>query len=1273
MAGYLSKGKNKTHGSFQKLGFEIGDIELNVNKLNEGMGRMQNTNELSQPEPNIPFVIATRNDVDGIYITVAVKIPDGTTTLRVILIRKADNVKLASDADDTAAIARAKRKSQHHRGRFQVSEDEAAAGSVEREIGPFKPKKNDSDQAYQLIRLVCLDDQGAFAFNPDENPFDVTEPFATGDTIFPALVVRDKYDAGDSGHTPGSTITDDADKRFFNVGYAVADIPSKPDVTLIVCNRAEMMTQAHKAEVQVKVFASDADRTKTFEEMAVDHCQAKFQRVSDPANSTNANINDHTFGGLVTDKTKTFEIIKCSLFVGVEYEWTKNITSNGTDRRPTPPVVPAVKFFAGGSLLLSALSVVPGLTPGTNVPGQSNDAKLQCIATNINVHHSLIQVRFQQPGTSGAAVECTPTTQGVIAKRVEIYEQLPGDAVPTIPLKSRSLLHKKKDFLPGALITEMFKAKHKARQTGIKYFAVLVGVGDDVTNVLTTFPTTVNSTLAFAPPDPIATDIVENIPDGDMSRHKARTTFRVWASLDARNGSGPNVNTTFRQMNVDHARIWLRRMKDFTADSASSDELTTHHAHHGGPIPDADLDTTSTLITVHEKHLGSKYRWDKNILVSHGVPAQSSGTQPAPGFVDFFAGYGAAGAYDPARLLNIDLTVSRINKRHSLVTVKFDQPPASGSSPGVLLKSVEIFQKLPADSAFIEIKHRAIHNKPGYSSNTSAGDLLPPLNTAIHKEVYFKVHHPPNLAGIQYYAIIRAVGNALVYAPTTAPAVPRTDTDTGDDKPLEMPTVPAYADIIQNTTHGEMGHGHARVTFRVYADWSRTKTFFQENADSAYVVLVDPGDPASGAGSERYKEGGPVTDVNATFVDITVKVLTVGKQYLWRRNITANGGGPQKSTIADVMFVAGGAIGTFGLPELSSTSLLITPVAAASGKMDSRHADVTLRFTQGPTGTIANTSSGITVRGTGTLFLAECPAGSYITVAGQTKQVQSVTSNILLTVMDAFSPNVSGSYTSSQVPVFLKRVEFFRSLNGGPFKEFKIRHLLHKQNYQTPGAKTIVVPVHHPKATPVVVQAIIYAVSAVAGQDGNNLTLTSPVSPATGNYTSADEKAFEDNGAPAGSMVASVRWNDNHLRVRFDLPVGAANNMNTHATNKLLLTFAINGSGTLYLWNPIARTTLLTSAPIDPITNPTQMSYLQDIGKTSHHSYNNKIPSSGPNSNKQIDMSNTTVYDAIFANGGVLTARCYVYNQFNNVLTGSLVATIPLGIPPGWSDSDMST
>jgi hypothetical protein len=1145
MAGYLSK-KNKTHGSFQALSFEIGQNETDIATLKSRMGAMQTTNQLSQPEPEIPFVIAQRNDVDGIYITVAVKIPDGTTTLRIILIRKSDNAKLASDADDTAAIKRAKRKSQQHRGRFEVSEDEAANGTVEREIGPFKPKKNDTDQSYQLIRLVCLDYSGAFAFNPDENPFDVAGPFATGDTIFTPLIVRDKYDAGDAGQTPGATITVDADKRFFNVGNSVADIPSKPDATLIVCNRAEMTTHAHKAEVEVKVFASDADHTQTFEQMGVDHCQAKFQRVSDPANPTNAAIDDHTFGGLVQDKTATFVVIKCSLFVGVEYKWTKNITSNASDRRIATPAAD-VKFFAGGSLLLSALSIVPGLTAGVNIPGQSDDAKLQCIPTNLNVHHSQIVVKFQQPGAAMTA--CDPTTQGVLAKRLEIYEQIPGDAAPTEPVKSRSLLHKKKDFVAGLLVIEKFKVPHKARQTGIQYYAKLVGVGDDISNVLTTFPATVNSTLAFTPPDPIATDIVENIPDGDTSRHKARTTFRVWASLDARNGSGPNQDTTFRQMAVDHARIWLRRVKDFSADTASSDEAATHHAHHGGPIPDADLDSTSTLITVHEKHLGAKYRWDKNILVSHGVPAQSTGTNPAPGFVDFFAGYGAAGAYDPSQLTNLHLTIARINKSHSLITVKFDQPAPAGSTPAVLLKSVELFQKLPTDAQFIEVKHRAVHNKPGYSSNTSAGDLPSP-NTAIHKEVAFKVHHPPGVSGIQYYAIIRAVGNAIVYDPVGAPGTPKTDTDTGDDRPTVMPSVPMYTDIVANTIQGEMGHGHARVTFRVYAEWNRTLTFAQVNADSAYVILVDPGDPASGAGSERYKEGGPVTDLNATFVDITVKVLTVGKAYLWRRNVTAHEGAAQKSTISDVMFVAGGSIGSFGLPELSNVSLVLNQVNAASGKPDSRHAEAVLNFTQGPTGSIAS-AIGSTVNGSGTKFTTECPAGSYITIAGQTRQVSFVSSDLALTVMAPFSPSVSGFYASSQVPVFLKRVEFFRSINFGAFKEFKIRHLLHKLKYQQAGAQQIIVPVHHPKKTPVAVQAIIFAVSAVAGADGNNRTISQ-----TGSYNSADDQGYEDNGAPNAAKPASIRWTEKgHLRARFDLANGAAANMLTHCNSKVLVYF----------------------------------------------------------------------------------------------------------------------
>lgn len=1001
-----------TNPDFERLGYEIEDVRQAVSNLSNTMMMDNMGNSIDTPEPEIPFRIFERLDVDGPHETFGIKVPEATRNLRVLLINYADNRKKSTDADDASAILRARRKVKHFR--FTVSEDEATNGTLERETDtPLKKKKNNTDNRWQLIRLVALNDTGAFAFNPDDNPFNATGPFNVGDQIFPALVVRNQYDSGDTGHNPGDTITDDNDQRFFNVGTAVLG-PSAPAANLIVGNAVNLETQAADAKVTFKIWANSANNGSgtdvSFEDAGFNEAHIVLQRINldgsaDPA-SGGTNDEPLKFGGPIGDVSQTFILIDANLPLGARFKWKKNTLGNGHVKVPaTPPS--DVTFYAGGN---PPTAGIPELTAFT------------ISATQIDNAHTEVIITLTQPATP------------VLLKRIQLFKTLPSGTKKLI--EKIPLLDEESVFVASASTQFVRELKHKANLTGIKYDATVIGINHTTAVPIKRDATqaTADSTFSVAPSGPDATRL-STAPDDDTGDgNDAYADFTVFAS-------GADSSKTFADTGCDHIAIVLRK-NNSAADDDPDDARIPKYI-----FPIEDPTVTNAVFRVRGLHLGRQYIWRKVIGIRSGINIKVVGS------VSFRAGQMAL---SPA---NVDLSLVALpeNKRNA----KLSFYVGNQASPAVLLKNVEIWQDIGDGAGFQEIRQRRLKDRSEFQQPrqtgtgtissvsasqtvngsgtsfttqlaagyiiiangqvrviqqiTSATSLLTdqPFSPAISAgtafafvaataRAHFKVHIPP-MKTVQYFARLRAVGNLTKDSATI------TQNGMGvPEPPTDLPTIPAATEIVANTVIGDMTHGHARVTFRVYADWSKTKTFDQVMADSAYVVIIDSTD---GATSERYKIGGVIQDTTQTFVDIEATVLTAGKSYKWRKNITTRNGAPAKSQNGDVAFTAGGSVGTAGLPELTNVTFTLNPVLDAAGVADSRHLDAILMFTQ---------------------------------------------------------PNPQ---------ILIKRVKVEKSINGGTFMEAKARRLLDEPAYQTPGAvPPVLFQISHPKNSSVSVRCTIIAV-----------------------------------------------------------------------------------------------------------------------------------------------------------------------------------------------------
>lgn len=932
-------GRQKSRPSIvtdEALAVSINSIKTDVRRLQAGMDEMDmdGGTGLQAPEPRVPFKVFERPDDLGIFITIDVSIPNDTDELRVLLIDKRINTLRDGETEEEGTL-RARERIRSFR--VPISEAEAAGGRISAELkDPFQPRKigrgdanaehdNPDSRAVQLIRLIALNLSGKqripIGKNPDADPFDgMSFPF-------PALVVRDKYD-------DNTAIADmqDSDKRFFTVSKNITAI-NGPSLEKIICNRVLMTTSVNIAEITFRVNANDADPTITFADQNMKQIFLHFRIIGDPAQAAmegTTEINDRKIGGEIEDPNQTFIFFKGLFHFGEEYEWRSIVYSNGTDKDSV--TAEGVRFFAGGDGDLTKLVVLSDVTPGN--PGVSADGRLQLQVDKeeSDVNHTYFAVRFQQPGMAGS--ECNAANRAVVFKRIRILEKRPQDSIFKPVDRDPALDNDISFFTPGEEVFAYFKVPQRKRAT-VLYKAELVGL--DGTRLETTQATVSllpGLTNDGQPPDPSnsapgagnTSDLVDNMRDGDSGRAKARLGFRGWSCLAAQQGDTPNIKT-FRQLKVDKMGIRVRRQRNDDAnDPMNLDEPATRNRWYYAHIPESAQDSTSYIVSVHNNHLGDKFIWDKVALGQSEVYMESPGANG----ITFYAGFPSTGAYDPTRLSNRTITATRVNKRHSKITVGFDQGvTGSPLSPPVFIRRIDLWVKYPDDPVIKRLKGRSLKNLPEYSTNDASLTYTAP-NTAIHKEVDFRIPHKDRIAPNQILiqAELKSEGDRSVFIP--ASPMPITY-DTGNDEPA-APSTPMTADIILNTLVGEVSVVKPRLRFRVFAsDAARSNaaiTFATQMIDSLKIVFGELGSSVA----LMHFTYDLTNEKNSNFVDIQVDDFALAKGYSWIKTTGSNGGGhtpalsTNLTTSGGTGFIAGGRIASAGIPEIGALNLTRTEI-----------------------------------------------------------------------------------------------------------------------------------------------------------------------------------------------------------------------------------------------------------------------------------------------------------------------------------------------------------
>lgn len=844
-----TKRDRKTDATFSAIGYELGDIRTSLSTMDGMMNGMMSPSIII-PEPAIPFKIAERTDIDGsFFITVVVNIPTDQPCeeIRIILIRKSRNAVLATDADTDAAKARAQREAKATTFRVQVDEDQYAAGVVEAEIGPLKPKKNDTDNAYQLIRLVTVSDAGAVGKNPEANPF-------SGSTFpYPALRVR-----SDGGSTENN--------KFFEVGDGVGTI-SKPSAARIITNEVNLGTQAADARVAVKIFASE-DETKTFEEQGINEVIAVFRRYADGTDETvDAGKRNITIPVEIEDPSAKFVFAVRDFDLADRFRWVKN---RGKSNFSPKPVVasPAseVSFYAGGTL------------PTANIPELATAPVFTF--TTITPDSAELKLTLTQP------------TPAVLLKRL-VFEKQRSDGTWRKVEAPTVLLQEEKALSPGTVTEFTTEVQVKKNQSAINFRAKLVGVNHTEAVPIERIVTVAGVNTITPPQTPVDGDI-ESVPDDTTNVADAKTNITV------RTQGG----VTFASLGVDHIGCIIRKAKASgggsmdDVDDATDSKLRTYSR----PLDESELTLTSATINVPGLRFDVRYVLKKTLFEASGTVIKSAAANIA-----FIAGNKSAIGLSALALFTP--TRVRIDERHSDITCRYDQPAAGQAA---YVAAMTLFRKRPGDADFTKVEPAAdLKSNPDYSSNTSG--TTP--NTATQKYVTFNVQHKKNVGdgtapnSLQYKYRLRDGNGNMVDSPTFV------DTNTGTGGPTDLPSVPAAADIVVNAPSEDITARQAQVVFRLYADWTKTKTFAQVGADRAEVKIVDFN---TAAGSEGRVKTFPaqITDTSATFIDIE-GLLTLGRWYKYRKNITFRDGVAAESQASEVMFYAGVSVDNFNAVTMS--------------------------------------------------------------------------------------------------------------------------------------------------------------------------------------------------------------------------------------------------------------------------------------------------------------------------------------------------------------------
>lgn len=1199
-----------TNASFEAVNSRVGSLEGQLAVVNRNMMMMmKGTGMVDKPMPSIPFKIAERADGEGVFVTVSIQIPKNLGLVRVQLIRKFDN---AVQSGETTAAALIRARAEVKTFPIEVTDEERMAGLVIRSIGPLRPRDDAEKNKYQLTRLIGKDVLETLVVqNPDESPYDQIP--------FDVFVVR-------SGGTS-------EENRFFTIGTSgVSAGPSLPSDALIISNAVDLETQASDATVRFKVFAS-TNMTTTFADLDINECEVILRPFADANDATGATDEPMHFGGVVTDRAKPFILIDApGLPLGKRYKWVRNVTRNGSGAPQRGNAASTISFYAGGDPPTAGIPEIEAFT--ISVVQRDNN-------------HSIITATITQP------VNSSTRPRAALLKRLTISMQEPGQAVEII--EKIALLDQEDVFVQGATTSFKRKVKHRANQAMIRYNATIFGItyrASDPTLALIkrdATEATGNSNFADAPSAPSA-NLLSTLPDDDTeSGSDALADFTVFARADQ--------TQTFRQTGCDNVAILLQKKSALPNDDPDPDGGTLIRLpKFVFPVEDLDLDRLSATFRVRGLKLGRNYIWRRNIAIRSGINVKS-----APGTVQFRAG---TMILDPAGIA-ITGTATKIKKRRAEITITITQ-----TTPPVLLKNVEIHQDLQDGSGFIEIRQIRLKDRNEFQIAGATAT------------VRRRVHIDPGVSGIAYFLRLRAVGGGTKDFPAPdingqhiiAGSFFTQATAGASEAPSELPAVPSLADIRENDINLDRSMGAAKVGIDVYADWTKTKTFAQVNADGAKIVLADPGDAAA---RERYTFPATLPDPVLTFVTVEVPSLVAGKPYLIRRAITTRNGVPAKSAVSDVAFVAGGpkgTVGTFGLPELSDVSVTLAQIMDDANKADSRSAQYTLNFTQAKTqtgtGTASSTSGSQNVVGVGTDFANQLRTGYNIQIGSLTRRILAIQSATALMVETPFTATTGLlSYTFTPPVILIKRIEKFIVRNNNPSspKARGADRILDKpvddnnQPIFTAGVKSLTDDINVPKKSGFKVRLRIIAV----GDNSREID--------SGSMTSAADPSFMDDGAPSGmSQIPRMRWTNRHLRVNFTSSfiapggaMGANNNLNTQVTNKLI--FFFTSGGNVYLWHPVSRQTLLSAFPIDPLTNTAQAAFFIDIGKQSVVSFPNGIPKNMADGFNEIDVDDSVVYNQIQANGGFLFSNLYVFNQFNEVLTGALVGqAVAVFIGVGW-------
>lgn len=1389
-----------TDASFDILQPHLTTLQMQIDALNKDVGNLAlNTGSGSmQVQPQIPCKIGESSDTDGVYPLLSFKnIPNDCDRLRIYLIRQSLNKKLSSDATDQAAIDRAKKEKQETYYDIDVPEDAASSGFFDTKVGPLKVRHGtDSEQNHiQILRLKAYSGKQLISKNPMMNPFAVVPPISalpTSPHIFPALTV----DAGPLDYfTIGVTLNGPSapssalivcNRVMLEAGAYIAKVTFK--VTADSGN-------------------TGAPTDKTFADVGFNEAYVHLQllnadgTVSSNSTGTETSSDPHTFGGAITDLTATYKLIDAVLPVGSYFRWNKSTLKNGVHHFSNMPGSP-VTFYAGGvvDLNTAGFSVTGKLVyknPAHSFVDitvkQSGSTIIPCASSAVLFKRIMILESEDQKNGY-------PLSSYKEIKKVVVLDRedalLPGATVTfrrKIPHQARKAYQyiirivgfgspaPTKDSAPLPLDTSLGASPpnpdvldlvlnvmdgdraHNRALVGFRLWisleaqqfvlhagalpsgtgTVSVGAGSNqVLGVGTTFTDgTIKVGHLITIPNSTGGEQRQIASIVDDTHLTTATNFTSTKPAGSTWGYLP----TFRSLGVDTGVVKLLRIKNSDGDPSATGDPTNpkHNKHKHMVIPDSDLDSTSTILNDDTFHLGKAYSWFGVTLKGGGIPGTSPEPNASP--VTFFAGFGAAGSFDPTRLTNLSLSVFRLNNKHSRMLMKYDQPsPGTTNQPPVLIQSFDFFQKLPTDTFYDEIHSRPARLKAGWSSNLSVGDLPSPPNTILHKECHYKTHHPPEVNGIKYYGIIRVEGGGVAFVPpveagrngtvsvsagsngvlgtgtsfvsgdieklivigsevrtikgvsnSTSIIVdsawqsaytgvsykifsPVTDSNTGNDAPTVLPSSPSNFLIIENIIVGEPTGAIARVTLRIFAAVGNTTTSgtkWQDiPVDAAFAVVVETGNSPTGPQSERYKEGGNITDISAYYVDVTFR-LPAGLNYMWRLNMSVHAGQAIKTPIADVWFVGGGVLGTVGLPEIINAALSYIPILRKSGKNDGRHIGARLDFSNGnPTsgpGTVTSANGQTRITGVGTSFTLLKPGWSIMVGTlplGFTSIIGSITSDTILDLVAAAPRIQAGVSYKYFYAIPLKRV-YFNKYVGTPLVsaiDIQDKRLLDDPAYQVAGTvPSITKTIQHPPNQPVVIEAVIVALG------GNTKTITGST------FTSAAEQLFEDDTPPSGTASMVLRWRPNALRVNFSLSL--VNQMNTHTRNRLLFFFVVGANadpGMAWLWNPTTRK-ILHVGYISPLNPPNLLTgigydaYGVDLNKSGIATYNNMIPTSTGLSETELDDTDFvshTLWNLINTNGGTLYANLYTYNMSGGVESGTqLVISQAITITSGWN------